>query len=161
MIKKLSRLTGLPYLPRQDNSPTRVVSPPSPSPSPLPPPLHPPPSPPPSPLPLPRPPRRVRVLMKTVGNLSTDVFEPRTSTGSRMFSLLAWFCFLPWTLLFLCLRFDVTNATASKRSKEGKIQLPVDVRGSKTSLLIKVPYLVSSTWDVHGMHPGQQLIYYS
>ena len=26
--KKLSRLTGLPYLPRRDNSPTRVVSPP-------------------------------------------------------------------------------------------------------------------------------------
>ena len=37
--KKLSRLTGLPYLPRWDNSPTRVVSPP---------------------------PRRVGVLMQTV-----------------------------------------------------------------------------------------------
>ena len=66
-------------------------------------------------------------------NLSTDVFEPRTATGSRM----AWFFPLPWTgkLLFLCLQFDVTNAMASKRSKEEKIQLPVDVRGSKTSVL--------------------------
>ena len=25
----------------------------------------------------------------TIGNLSTDVFEPRTATGSRMFSFLA------------------------------------------------------------------------
>ena len=55
----------------------------------------------------------------------------------RMFSFLAWFCSFSWTgkLLFFCLRFDVTNAMASKRSKEGKIQLPVDVRGSKTSVL--------------------------
>ena len=76
-------------------------------------------------------------LAYIIGNLSTDVFEPRTATGSRMFSFLALFCSLPWTakLLFLCLRFDITNAMASKRSKEGKIQLPVDVRGSKTSVL--------------------------
>ena len=76
-------------------------------------------------------------LVLTLGNLSTDVFEPRTATGNRTFSFLAWFCSSPWRgkLLFLCLRFDVTNAMASKRSKEGKIQLPVDVRGSKTSVL--------------------------
>ena len=39
-----------------------------------------------------------------------------------MFSFLAWFCSLPWAakLLFLCLRFDVTNAMSLKRSKEGK-----------------------------------------
>ena len=81
-----------------------------------------------------------------LGNLSTDVFEPRTATGSRMFSFLAWFCSLSWTgkLLFLCLLFDVTNAMASKRSKEGKIQLPVDVRGSKTSVL-KFPIHVTTT----------------
>ena len=74
---------------------------------------------------------------KQLGSLSTDVFEPQTATGSRMFSFLAWFCSLPWTgkLLFLYLLLDVTNAMASKRSKKGKIQLPVDVRGSKTSVL--------------------------
>ena len=38
-------------------------------------------------------------------------------------------------LLFFCLRFDVTNTMASKRSKEGNVQLPVDVRVSKTSVL--------------------------
>ena len=58
--------------------------------------------------------------------------------GNRKWNVffLVWFCSLPWTgkLLFLCLRFDVTNAMASKRSKEAKIQLPVDVRGSKTSV---------------------------
>ena len=79
----------------------------------------------------------VSVSKLSIGNLSTDVFEPRTATGSRKFSFLAWFCSLSWTgkLLFLCLRFDVTNVMASKRSKEGKILLPVDVHGSKTSVL--------------------------
>ena len=73
----------------------------------------------------------------SLGNLSTDVFEPGTATGSQMFSFLSWFCSLPWAgkLLFLCLRFDVTNMMVSKRAKDGKIQLLVDVRGSKTSLL--------------------------
>ena len=44
---------------------------------------------------------------------------------------------LPWTgkLLFFYLLLDVTNAMASKRSKKEKIQLPVHVRGSKTSVL--------------------------
>ena len=86
--------------------------------------------------------RRQRRDIK-LGNLSTDVFEPRTATGSRMFSFLAWFCSLPWTgkLVFLCLRFDVTNVVLSKSSKEGKVQLPVDVRGSKTSVL-KFPKFV-------------------
>ena len=77
------------------------------------------------------------VCSKLIGIVSTDVFEPRTATESRMFYFLAWFCSLPWAgkLLFLCLRFDVTNTMASKRSKDGKIQRPVDFRGSKTSVL--------------------------
>ena len=87
------------------------------------------------------------IHLKSIGNLSTDVFEPRTATATGMFSFLVWFCSFPWTgkLLFLCLRFDVTNAMASKRSKEGKIQLPVDVRGSKTCVL-KFPIFWSESY---------------
>ena len=37
------------------------------------------------------------LLPPKIGILSTDVREPRTATGSRMFLFLAWFCFLPLT----------------------------------------------------------------
>ena len=56
-----------------------------------------------------------------------------------MFSFLAWFCSLPQTgnaLVLISVVINVTNAMASKRPKKGKIQFPVAVRGSKTSLLL-------------------------
>ena len=75
--------------------------------------------------------------VQTLGNLSTDVFEPRTSTGSYIFPSLE--------------RFDaITFVTSNRRHKNksfpvhGKEQnhakkenfrLPVAVRGSKTSVL--------------------------
>ena len=45
-----------------------------------------------------------RGLGGKIGNLSTDVFEPRTGTGSRKFSFLAWFLLLTMdrkTLVFM------------------------------------------------------------
>ena len=36
-------------------------------------------------------------LKNVKGSFSTDVREPRTATGSRMFTFLASFCSLPWT----------------------------------------------------------------
>ena len=75
------------------------------------------------------------VFPSKIGNLSTDVFEPRTSTGSNIFPSLE--------------RFDaITFVTSNRRHKNksfpvhGKEQnhakkenfrLPVAVRGSKTS----------------------------
>ena len=73
-------------------------------------------------------------------HVSTDVCEPRTATGSRMFPFLARFCFLSMTGKALVGRLwlDVTNVMASKRSKKETNRLPVAVRGSRTSVL-KLP----------------------
>ena len=72
--------------------------------------------------------------------LSTDVREPQTATGSRMFSFLARFCSSQRTGKALVGRlwFDVTNVMTSKSSKKEKIRLPVTVRRLRTSVL-KLP----------------------
>ena len=75
-----------------------------------------------------------------LGNLSSDVFERRTSTGSEVFSLLT--CLDDIKFVFLSF-FTVIEAIwpkicAKPPSKNEKRLLPVDVRRSKT-LLLKLP----------------------
>ena len=57
-------------------------------------------------------------------SLSTDVFEPRTSTGTQNFSSST-------RITPFSLKFQVINAEMRK----GKNKLPVDIRASKTSVL--------------------------
>ena len=75
-----------------------------------------------------------------IGSSSSDVFERRTSTGSEPFSLLvsldATVFILPSVLI---LKETICPKICSKsRLKCAKSPFPVDVRGSKTSLL-KLP----------------------
>ena len=77
-----------------------------------------------------------------IGSLSSDVFEPRTSTGSEVFSLLT--CLDDIKFVFLSF-FTVIEAIwlkicAKPPSKNEKRPLPVDVRRSKT-LSLKLPTL--------------------
>ena len=81
-----------------------------------------------------------RKTMLSVGSLSSDVFERRTSTGSEVFSLLT--CLDDIKFVFLSF-FTVIEAIwlkicAKPPSKNEKRPLPVDVRRSKT-LLLKLP----------------------
>ena len=80
------------------------------------------------------------VTVATLGSLSSDVFERRTSTGSEVFSLLT--CLDDIKFVFLSF-FTVIEAIwlkicAKPPSKNEKRPLPVDVRRSKT-LLLKLP----------------------
>ena len=81
--------------------------------------------------------KRVPVIDKVIGNLSTDVFEPRTSTGSWIF---------PSLERFDAIAFVMSNRKHKNKSfavhgkeqnhaKKENIRLPVAVRGSKTSVL--------------------------
>ena len=83
---------------------------------------------------------RLRVTFPTIGSLSSDVFERRTSTGSEPFSLVislyATVFVLPSVLILkgtICPKF-----CSEARLKCAKSLFPVDVRRSKTSLL-KLP----------------------
>ena len=73
----------------------------------------------------------------TIGSLSGDVFERRTSTGSEPFSLLI--CLDATKFVFLSvftLKETICPRICSKsRPISAKTPLPVDVRRSKTSLL--------------------------
>ena len=77
---------------------------------------------------------------KTVVNLSRDVFERRTSTGSGLFSFLdSGFAHLLGQLVSIIVKtLRNTNLGASRCFKMKKTSLPVDVRRSKTPLL-KLP----------------------
>ena len=76
----------------------------------------------------------------TLGSLSRDVFERRTSTGSGRFELLS----RDFEQIFgqiVSIRITTlsnTNTVASRHIKRERGSLPVDVRRSKTSLL-KLP----------------------
>ena len=81
-------------------------------------------------------------LVATLGSLSSNVFERRTSTGSEVFSLLT--CLDDIKFVFLSF-FTVIEAIwlkicAKPPSKNEKRPLPVDVRRSKT-LLLKLPII--------------------
>ena len=73
-------------------------------------------------------------------NLSKDVFERRTSTGSGFFSFLdsGFAHFLGQLVSIIVKTLRNTNLVASRCFKRKKTSLPVDVRRSKTSLL-KLP----------------------
>ena len=78
------------------------------------------------------------ISQRQIGNWSADVCEPHLATGSQTFPFLAWFCSLPRTgkaLVLIIIWLDVKNVMAWKRSDKGKIQFPVAVCGSKTSVL--------------------------
>ena len=99
----------------------------------------------------------------TIGNLSTDVFEPRTSTGSWIFPSLE--------------RFDAIGFVMSNRKHKNKsfavhgneqnhakkenIRLPVAVRGSKTSVL-KFPIMddLAQTFKVKVTKTKNQHLFY-
>ena len=70
-------------------------------------------------------------------NLSRDVFERRTSTGSGLFSFLdSGFAHLLGQLVSIIVKtLRNTNLGASRCFKMKKTSLPVDVRRSKTPLL--------------------------
>ena len=80
--------------------------------------------------------RRSFIIM----NLSKDVFERRTSTGSGLFSFLdSGFAHLLGQLVSIIVKtLRNTNLGASRCFKMKKTSLPVDVRRSKTPLL-KLP----------------------
>ena len=75
-------------------------------------------------------------------NLSKDVFERRTSTGSGFFSFLdsGFAHFLGQLVSIIVKTLRNTNLGASRCFKMKKTSLPVDVRRSKTPLL-KLPIL--------------------
>ena len=77
---------------------------------------------------------------ESIGNLSSDVFERRTSTGNGLFAHLS----RDFEQIFgqiVSIRIKTLgniNTVASRLTKREKGLLPVDVRRSKTSLL-KLP----------------------
>ena len=85
-------------------------------------------------------------LPQIIGNLSKDVFERRTSTGSDLFSI---FTCLD-TNKFVLLSFSSLIETIYRKvlteplPNDEKSPLPVDVRRSKT-LLLKLP--VPVLWE--------------
>ena len=78
-------------------------------------------------------------------NLSRDVFERRTSTGSGLFSFLdSGFAHLLGQLVSIIVKtLRNTNLGASRCFKMKKTSLPVDVRRSKTPLL-KLPIMIKN-----------------
>ena len=77
---------------------------------------------------------------RSMVNLSKDVFERRTSTGSGLFSFLdsGFAHFLGQLVSIIVKTLRNTNLGASRCFKMKKTSLPVDVRRSKTPLL-KLP----------------------
>ena len=77
-----------------------------------------------------------------LGNLSKDVFERRTSTGSGRFALLGRnFPQIFWQFVLVRVKIlSKTNLVASKNIKRENASLPFDVRRPETSLL-KLPIM--------------------
>ena len=74
---------------------------------------------------------------RDLATLSTEVRGPRTATGSKMFPLLACFCYLSRAgkLLFWCVLTFRYRFNGIKRHQKRTIQLPVAVRVRRTSVL--------------------------
>ena len=75
-----------------------------------------------------------------IGNLSKDVFERRTSTGSEVFSLLICLDANKFVLLSFSslIKTIYPRFSTEPLPNDAKSPLPVDVRRSKT-LLLKLP----------------------
>ena len=80
----------------------------------------------------------------TLGNLSKDVFERRTSTGSEAFFLFIRLDAIKFSLLtfFSLLKTIYLRVLTKPLPNDAKSPLPVDVRRSKT-LLLKLPNIGS------------------
>ena len=78
-----------------------------------------------------------------IGNLSKDVFERRTSTGSEAFSLLICLDANKFVLLsfFSLIKTIYQRVSTEPLPNDAKSPLPVEVRRSKT-LLLKLPNLI-------------------
>ena len=76
-------------------------------------------------------------MWTTLGTLSKDVFEPRTSTGSEAFSLFICLDANKLVLLsfFSLLKTIYPRVSTKSFPSDAKSPLPVDVRRSKTLLL--------------------------
>ena len=76
----------------------------------------------------------------SIGNLSKNVFEPRTSTGSEAFSLLICLDANKFVLLsfFSLIKTIYQRVSTEPLPNDAKSPLPVEVRRSKT-LLLKLP----------------------
>ena len=82
-----------------------------------------------------------KTLRRTsIGNLSKNVFEPRTSTGSEAFSLLICLDANKFVLLsfFSLIKTIYQRVSTEPLPNDAKSPLPVEVRPSKT-LLLKLP----------------------
>ena len=84
-------------------------------------------------------------LSFTLGTLSKDVFEARTSTGSEAFSLFICLDANKLVLLsfFSLLKTIYPRVSTKSFPSDAKSPLPVDVRRSKT-LLLKLPIMPTS-----------------
>ena len=85
----------------------------------------------------------------SLGTLSTDVFEPRTSTGSCIFPSLERFdaiAFVTSSSRYKNKSFPV-HGKGQNHAKKENIRLPVAGRGSKTSAL-KLPNIFSITSQI-------------
>ena len=80
------------------------------------------------------------IKMTSIGNLSKDVFEQHTSTGSEAFSLLICLDANKFVLLslFSLIKTIYPRVSTEPLSNDAKSPLPVDVHRSKT-LLLKLP----------------------
>ena len=80
---------------------------------------------------------RIDAIQDIKVNLSKDVFERRTSTGSGFFSFLdsGFAHFLGQLVSIIVKTLRNTNLGASRCFKMKKTSLPVDVHRSKTPLL--------------------------
>ena len=83
---------------------------------------------------------RYMVTRWTIGSLSKDVFERRTSTGSEVFSLFICLDTTKFVLLsfFSPIKTIYPRVSTKPQPNAAKSPLPVDVRRSKTPLL-KLP----------------------
>ena len=82
----------------------------------------------------------------TLGSLSNNVFERRTSTGSGLFSFFdGGFAQIFSQIASITVKkLRNTNFISSRHVKRENTSLPVDVRRSKTSLL-KLPNVIKLT----------------
>ena len=89
-------------------------------------------------------PSALGLSVEVLGNLSKDVFERRTSTGSEVFSLLICLDANKFVLLSFSslIKTIYPRFSTEPLPNDAKSPLPVDVRRSKT-LLLKLPIVTS------------------
>ena len=101
-----------------------------------------------------------RRLIQLLGNLSKDVFERRTSTGSEAFFLFLCLDAIKFSLLtfFSLLKTIYPRVLTKPLPNDAKSPLPVDVRRLKT-LLLQVPILFLCRRKSHNTLPPDALTF--